>query len=89
MAEYFPQGKKRMFPHKVVVPCARAAKMDAYYERQGTDIAELIEYVDGEEIGGRYRYGPIRPKPDKSSNFEVQFFFSNDRAALAFKIRFG
>lgn len=88
MAEYFPQGKKRMFPYKVVVPCAQTLFVQE--NPPGVRFADLEEYANGEELGGRYNFGPIRPAPDsKSHAHEVPFFFSNDRAALAFKIRFG
>jgi hypothetical protein len=97
MAEYFPSGRKRMFRHKVVVPCTRAAQTwtrasvrAAQKLGPDPDLAPFLEYVDSEELGGRYKYSAIRPAPaNKSHHFEVQFFFSNDKAALAFKIRFG
>jgi hypothetical protein len=97
MAEYFPQGNKRMFPHKVAVPCTRtpqawtrAGQRVKTREGPDPDLAEFLEYVDGVELAGRYKYGAIRPTSGKKSHpFEVQFFFSNDKAALAFKIRFG
>jgi len=90
MAEYFPQGKKRVFPYKVVVPCAR----EALYVQDtppGTKLEELVGYVDGEELGGRYKYGPILPAPRgaRQYNYTVSFFFTDDKAALAFKMRFG
>ena len=100
MAEYFPQGTKRKFPYKVVVPCtrtgqgwrnARALATHRAAQQAGSDpdLASFLENANGEELGGRYKHAQIRRAPqNKSHLYEVHFFFSNDKAAIAFKMRF-